>query len=103
MIATCVNIWVKKDEIEEFIKESLENHRESIKEEGNLRFDVLQNSEDPTRFTLYEAYETVEAVAKHKESAHYKKWRANVEPMMAKAREGIKHNILAPMDIGAWK
>jgi len=46
MIVTCVYVWVKTENVEEFIQASLENHRYSIQEPGNLRFDVLQSSTD---------------------------------------------------------
>ncbi len=103
MIATCVNIWVKEENIDAFIETSVKNHKESVKESGNLRFDILQNSEDPSRFTLYEAYETTEAAAAHKDTAHYKEWRETVADMMAQPREGLKHNVIAPAGLDGWK
>lgn len=80
----------------QFIMATKENHENSVKEPGNLRFDILQDAQDPNKFVLYEAYATEEAVAKHKETAHYLKWRDTVAPMMAKPREGIKHALLFP-------
>jgi len=94
MIVTIVNVYVKPEYIEDFIKITIENHFGSIKEPGNLRFDVIQNSEDPTRFVLYEAYDSEDAVAKHKTTSHYLKWRETVADWMAKSREGIKHNVI---------
>ncbi len=102
MIATAVIVYVKPDYVDEFIKATIENHENSIKEEGNLRFDVLQNADDPTRFMLYEAYESQEAAAEHKKTAHYLKWRETVAEMMDRPREGIKHNIIAPMEKNLW-
>lgn len=103
MIVTCVNVYVKEENINDFIKASVENHNGSIKEPGNLRFDVLQNNDDPSRFTLYEAYESKEAAAAHKETDHYKKWRETVAPMMAKPREGLAHSVIAPAETSLWK
>ena len=60
----------------------------SIHEPGNLRFDILQMSEDPTRFILYEAYADEPAARAHKETAHYLAWRERVGPMMAEPRRG---------------
>lgn len=102
MIVTCVSVFVKEDRIEDFIKATVENHQNSIKEEGNLRFDVLQCSSDPSRFTLYEAYESQEAAALHKKTAHYMKWRETVEDMMKKPREGVAHSVIAPLEREAW-
>jgi autoinducer 2-degrading protein len=96
MIATFVHVQVKQDHIDNFIRASLENHRHSVQEPGNLRFDVVQHGEDPTRFVLYEAYESDEAAAAHKETAHYKAWRDTVADWMDGPRRGVKHIILAP-------
>jgi (4S)-4-hydroxy-5-phosphonooxypentane-2,3-dione isomerase len=102
MIVTVVNVLVNQENINRFIEATMENHQNSIKEKGNLRFDVLQHRDNPMAFTLYEAYESDEAAAAHKKTAHYLKWRETVEPWMAKPREGIAHNILAPLDKSLW-
>jgi autoinducer 2-degrading protein len=93
---------VKEGFIEDFKKASIDNHKESIKEPGNLRFDVLQEDTDPSKFVLYEAYESDEAAAAHKRTPHYLKWRETVEDWMAQPRKGIKHQILAPFDKDLW-
>lgn len=98
MIATFVHIWVKPEHIDDFIKASTENHLNSVKEPGNLRFDMLQDAGDPAKFVLYEAYKSEEFAAAHKETAHYHKWRETVADWMAKPRRGEKHIILAPKD-----
>ncbi len=103
MIVTIVNVWVKPDYREQFIEATLENYRNSILEEGNLRFDFLQDKNDPCKFTLYEAYESEEAAKAHKDTAHYKKWKETVENFMAKPREGIVHSVIAPEDKSKWK
>jgi autoinducer 2-degrading protein len=102
MIVTFVHIWVKENHIEDFKKASIANHKESIKEPGNLRFDVLQDDTDPSKFVLYEAYESEEASAEHKKTAHYLTWRETVADWMAQSRQGIKHKILAPLDKNFW-
>ena len=103
MIVTFVHVWVKQEHIDDFIKATIENHQNSIKERGNLRFDVLQDKNDPAKFVLYEAYESEEEAAEHKKTDHYLKWRETVAPWMAKPREGVPHNVIAPLDKGLWK
>ncbi|MGB5218965.1 MAG: antibiotic biosynthesis monooxygenase [Smithella sp.] len=102
MIVTVVNVLVKPENINQFIEATIENHRNSVQEKGNLRFDVLQHRDNPAAFTLYEAYESNEAAAAHKKTAHYLKWRETVEPWMAKPREGTAHHVIAPPDKSAW-
>jgi autoinducer 2-degrading protein len=102
MITTLVHVWVKEAFINDFIAASTENHKESIKEPGNLRFDLLQDASDPAKFVLYEAYESPEAAAAHKETAHYKRWRETVADWMAQPRKGDRYEILAPKDRALW-
>lgn len=102
MFVTTVSIHVKKDSLPDFIEVSLENHLSSIQEPGNLRFDILQNAEDPTRFTFYEAYETKEQAAAHKDTPHYLKWRDTVADWMASPRIGTAHYSLAPSEKSRW-
>ena len=96
MIATLVHVWVKEPFVEDFIRITRENHEHSVKEPGNLRFDVLSDVADKTKFVLYEAYESEEAAADHKNTGHYLKWRDTVAGWMAQPRQGIKHNIICP-------
>lgn len=102
MIVNCVYINVLPGTINDFIEASAENHRESVKEAGNLRFDIIQQADDPCRFILYEAYESDEAASIHKTTAHYAKWRDTVAGFMAEPRRGVKHNIIQPNDRKKW-
>ena len=56
MIVNCVNIHVRPEVITSFISATNANHSESVKEPGNLRFDLIQQADDPTRFMIYEAF-----------------------------------------------
>ena len=96
MTVTIVHLEVKAEHIEDFIRVTTVNHEHSLKEPGNLRFDVLQNKDNPARFALYEAYGDETAAAAHKETPHYLTWRETVAPWMAAPREGIKYNALLP-------
>ena len=100
MIVSIVHIHVDPDNIESFIQASTENHLESVKEPGNLRFDLLRSDEDPARFVLYEAYENVAAAAAHKETAHYLKWRDTVAAMMADPHSSKKYTNIFPDESG---
>lgn len=102
MIVTIVHVWVKPENKEAFIEATIQNHQNSIQELGNLRFDFLQDSEEPNKFTLYEAYESERAAAAHKETAHYLNWRKTVADWMAKPRQGHKHSIIQPLNKNLW-
>ena len=96
MIVTIVHVYVKPEFIEAFKAITKENHEGSIKEPGNFRFDILQDAKDRSKFVLYEAYESEEAVAAHKQTTHYLRWRDTVDPWMAKPRDGFRHQMLFP-------
>ncbi len=89
MIATLVFVDVKPENVEDFRKITLYNHENSRKEAGNIRFDVLQDNNDPTKFVLYEVFASDEAAAFHKTTEHYLKWRETVAPYMASPRKAI--------------
>jgi quinol monooxygenase YgiN len=95
-----VHVHVKPEFIEAFRKATVENARNSVREAGIARFDVIQRSDDPERFVLVEVYRTPEATAQHKETAHYKTWRDTVEPMMAEPRGSVKYANVFPADEG---
>ena len=90
MLIVHVHVHVKPEFVEAFKQASVENARQSAQESGIARFDVIQQQDDPTRFVLVEVYSTTDAPAKHKETAHYAKWRDAVAPMMAEPRMSVK-------------
>jgi quinol monooxygenase YgiN len=80
--------------VEPFRHATIENARNSVQEPGVVRFDVVQQRDDATRFVLVEVYRDDNAAAAHKETAHYAKWRDAVATMMAEPRSSVKfHNI----------
>jgi (4S)-4-hydroxy-5-phosphonooxypentane-2,3-dione isomerase len=93
-----VHVNVKPEFVEAFKQATLENASHSVKEAGIARFDVIQQSEDPTKFILVEVYRTAEAPGAHKETPHYKLWRDKVMQMMAEPRQGIRYTNLFPED-----
>jgi len=100
MLIIHVHVRVKPEHVEAFKQASVENARHSVKEAGITRFDVVQQQDDPTRFVLVEAYRDGDAPAKHKETAHYAKWRDTVAPMMAEPRASVKFTSVFPDDSG---
>jgi len=98
MLVVHVHVRVKPECVEAFKTATLENARQSIREPGIARFDVMQQADDPTRFVLVEAYRTPEATAAHKETKHYAVWRDAVAAMMAEPRSSVKFAKLFPED-----
>jgi len=102
MHVTLVHIHVDPQHLQDFIAATRANHEASVHEPGNLRFDVLQAADDATRFVLYEAYASAADAAKHKETAHYLKWRETVARWMAEPRLGVSYHGLFPAERALW-
>ena len=96
MLIVHVQVRVKPESIEAFKTATIENARQSRLEPGIARFDILQQTEDPARFILVEAYRDAQAPARHKETKHYEVWRDTVAPMMAEPRTSVKFSDAFP-------
>ena len=94
MHVVAVTIFVKPESVTQFIEATLDNARNTRREPGNLRFDVLRAEEDPARFMLYEAYKAKEDFAKHQQTEHYLRWKSTVADWMAQPRQGVKHHTI---------
>ena len=95
MIVNLVMLEAKPECVEEMKEICRYNHENSIKEEGNVRFDVLQNSDEPCKFTLYEEFRDKDAIEFHKTTEHYKKWAEAMEHILAAPRYKISHSEVA--------
>jgi quinol monooxygenase YgiN len=98
MLIVHVSVHVKPEFVDAFLEATVENATNSVKEPGIARFDVMQQTDDPARFVFVEIYRTPEAALRHKETAHYAKWRDTVAPMMAVPRTSIKYANVFPAD-----
>lgn len=92
MYVVAVTVFVKPENLREFIDATLDNARNTRKEPGNLRFDVLQAEDDAARFLFYEAYRDKSGFAAHQATPHYGRWKTAVADWMARPRQGVKHN-----------
>lgn len=91
-----VYVHVKPEFVEAFEQATIDNSLNSVKEPGVARFDVIRQQDDAARFVLVEVYRGPEAVAAHKQTAHYARWRDTVEPMMAEPRTAVKYSNVCP-------
>ena len=96
MLVVVVSAHVKPENIEDFKRVTLDNASNSVKESGVARFDVYQQSDDPSRFTLIEIYKTEDGPAHHRETAHYIRWRDTVANMMAEPRTRTTNQFVFP-------
>ncbi len=100
MLIVHVHVRVKPDRVADFIAASVENASHSVEEPGIARFDVVQQSDDPSRFVLVEVYRTAQDPARHKETNHYQRWRDAVANMMQEPRTSVKYTNMFPDEKG---
>lgn len=97
-------IQIKPEHREEFIEAMLLDAKGSVENEPDcLRFDVIQDQEDPNRIYLYEVYKDRAAFEYHVTTPHLKKWRETVKEWFVEPRPptGRGTNIFPPDD--EWK
>lgn len=102
MLVVHVHVHVTPESVDAFREATLANARASLREPGVLRFDVLEQAEDPRRFVLVEVYRTAADPARHKETPHYATWRDAVAGMMAEPRTSVKLAPAFPVSDPAW-
>jgi len=102
MLIVHVFVHVTPDSVDAFRAATIENARNSVQEPGIVRFDVIQQDDDPTQFVLVEIYRTDDDPARHKETAHYAVWRDTVASMMAEPRRSVKYREVFP-ELQLWE
>lgn len=100
MLIALVYCHVKPDRLDAFKAAAIENAGHSINEPGVVRFDVIQQQEDPTRFVLVEVYRDADAQASHKQSPHYFKWLDTVPDLLVEPRYGVQYDNVFPDEQG---
>ncbi len=98
MIVVHVHVHVKAGLTDAFMRATVRNAVESVKEPGIARFDVVRMVDDDARFVLVEAYRSADAVVAHKATPHYAAWRDEVADMMAEPRSSVKLTNVFPPD-----
>jgi len=96
MFVTLVHCHVKTEHVPAFADACRANHEASTREPGNLRFDVLQSADDPTRFLLYEWYIDEASAKAHRDTPHYVAWREATTDMFEEPRQGVRYVGLFP-------
>jgi len=98
-------IKIKEEFKERFIEEMLQDAKGSMKSEpGCLRFDVIQDGDDPNKIWLYEVYVDEAAFQAHTRTPHFLKWRDTVKDWFDEGPKGAgkgSSNIWPPDD--GWK
>ena len=102
MLAVHVHARVRPGQVAEFLAATQVNAQASLAEPGVLRFDVIQDQDDPAHVVLVEVYRDAEASAAHNLTPHYATWRDTVAGMMAEPRASTKFSVVFPADGDGW-
>ena len=78
-----VNIRIKPEHVDRWMKMALDNAREARKEPGCRQFDVLVDPKDRAKVLLYEIYDDEKAFEAHQATPHFKKYLAEAVPLLA--------------------
>jgi quinol monooxygenase YgiN len=69
-------IQIRQGFKEQFVQEMIADASGSAENEpGCLRFDIVQDPDEPQRIWLYEVYRDEAAFAAHQQMPHYTRWR----------------------------
>ena len=103
MLILVVEAHVKPEMREKYLEVIKDDATHSEHDEpGCLRFDVLQDTEDPNKFFYYEVYQDEAAIKAHTEAPHFKRYRDQVGQFTD--RETVRHIVrnVCPDDKG-WR
>ena len=83
MFVLVVNLKIKPENVEAFMKKANENAAAARKEPGCRQFDILVDPNDKTKVMLYEIYNDEKAFEAHQQTPHFKKYVAEAVPLLA--------------------
>ena len=78
-----VNIHIKPENVDAFMKKVIENGKAARGEPGCQQFEVLVDPEDKTKVMLFEIYDDQKAFEVHQAGAAFKKYIAEAVPLLA--------------------
>jgi len=96
-----VHHYIKPDQVEAYKAATLENARKTIIEPGVIRFDVFQDTSNPSHFSLFEVYQDLAARDAHLQTEHFLKWKDVYLQTQERKGNGDEFNALFP-DPDMW-
>jgi (4S)-4-hydroxy-5-phosphonooxypentane-2,3-dione isomerase len=102
MLVVHVHVHAHRERVQDFLEATLANAQASLAEPGVVRFDVIQDQDDPAHIVLVEVYRDEAASAEHKKTPHYATWRDRVADMMAEPRASARFSAIFPASTASW-
>lgn len=92
MLILVVEVHIKAEMRDRYLEVIRDDAMHSERDEpGCLRFDVLQDTEDPNKFFYYEVYRDEAALQAHRETPHFKRYFEQVGQLTD--RETARHSV----------
>ena len=82
MVIVQIYLTIKKSSVADFIRFTNDNAANSVKETGVKRFEFFRDLDADNKFVLFEMFNSVEDQNKHRETAHYKRWKENTADLL---------------------
>lgn len=98
-----VDVAVVPEHLDDFLDATRRNAAASRQEPGVLRFDVVQDRDDPTHVVLVEVYADEDAPGAHKQTEHYATWREAVAGWMRRPRTSVTFSPVDPDSADGWR
>lgn len=103
MYVLMVNVNVKPEHRDAFVESITANAVGSnTQEEGCLRFDIVQNNDDPNRFFFYEVYRSEADLEAHRASPHFQQYAKLSPDFLAEPPVRVGGTNVYPAD-DAWR
>jgi (4S)-4-hydroxy-5-phosphonooxypentane-2,3-dione isomerase len=96
-------IKVKPEHLDEFIEHVRTHAAASAREPGCVRYEVLQDIDDPTTICLYEVFRSETDLDDHHDQPHYREWMDRSRGWRNHAE--YRRRVLRPVhpDDNAWE
>jgi len=102
MLALLVKVRIKPDQRDRFLKaieaDALASERD---EPGCIRFNVLQQADDPNVYVFYEVYRDQAAIDAHRAAPHYDIWRRAADTLDGPV-EATRCETVYPAEAAYW-
>ena len=89
-----VNIKIKPENVNSFMKKVLENGTAARSEPGCRQCEVLVDPDDKTKVMLFEVYDDQKAFELHQQGDAFKKYVANAVPLLASRERQFWHKAI---------
>jgi autoinducer 2-degrading protein len=94
-----VNLDISAPDFDKFMSAARDNAEASLKDEGCHEFNIGISKDDPRHVLFVEVYDNADALGRHRQTDHYKRYQAATKDMVVK-RESAQF-MSVPMDFSA--